>query len=296
MKVKLLAPYFDVYEGQKTEWERFSRALSEHAIEYTPWQADEGDLPEYDAIFWQGISGYHKRMDRIAELLTQAELRNVPSLNTPSLIRWNSDKRYVQQLEQADVPTLPTLWLKEYDGETIRQWAKERRYQEIVVKPVISAGAYLTFRVDCRQEDQWKLVDKAYQSSDSRRVMIQPFAPEILNDGEYSFLFFGGAFSHAVRKTPKKGDYRIQHVHGGRYERISPEESWLDQAKKVIAALPEAANYARVDGIKRDGKLLLMEVELIEPYFYLSAAPEQITMFAQMVVDTLQNQKETRCA
>jgi hypothetical protein len=38
-----------------------------------------------------------------------------------------------------------------------------------------------------------------------------------------------------------------------------------------------------VDGINSKDGFLLMEVELIEPYFYLDAAPEKANMFAENV-------------
>jgi len=123
----------------------------------------------------------------------------------------------------------------------------------------------------------------AYAALPPQPVMLQPFADEILSDGEWSFIFFGGKLSHCVNKRAKQGDYRIQHTHGGRYEKVTPPPELLTQAEAVLAALPEAPTYARVDGIRRDGALLLMEVELIEPYLYLDAYPEGLALLAEAV-------------
>jgi glutathione synthase/RimK-type ligase-like ATP-grasp enzyme len=277
----LLAPHFEPYLGQKEEHELLTSAFAKVGLHYQPWDASEGEIPEADAIFWQGISSYHQRMNRFEALLKQTEKNPILSLNTPSLLRWNADKRYLQELEEKGILTLDTLWLDCYDAEIITSWITQKAYEEVVVKPVISAGAHLTYRLT-------KAEVETQQYPSNIPLMAQQFASEILTGGEISFLFFGGEFSHAVCKTPKTGDYRIQHVHGGKYERINPLSEQLEQARKVLEVLPEQPFYARVDGIFRQQYFLLMEIELIEPYFYLDAAPEKVDLLAQKISQKLE--------
>ena len=115
--------------------------------------------------------------------------------------------------------------------------------------------------------------------------MIQPFLPELVAEGELSLLFFGGRFSHAVNKTPRAGDFRIQSQYGGRYQTVAePPPAALALAERVLGAIEEALLYARIDMVQAsDGRWLLMEAELIEPDFYLSEAPDKGRMFAQAV-------------
>lgn len=285
--MKIIAPHFEFYTGQREEQGLFKTALEKEGIDYIPWEAEEGEIPEAEGVIWQGISDYYRKMERFEELLRQAGKRQVVSINSLFLTKWNAAKTYLQQLEEKGVPLLPTLWLERYDQQAIFDWMQKQDYSEIVIKPVISAGAYLTFRVSTGDLLQWAEVEAAYGQTVEQRLMVQPFAAEILKDGEYSFVFFGGVFSHAVCKTPKAGDYRIQHVHGGSYRRVYPEAGWLEKAEQVLHSLPEKPVYARVDGIFRNSDFILMEVELIEPYFYLDAAPENVVLFARSVKNAL---------
>jgi glutathione synthase/RimK-type ligase-like ATP-grasp enzyme len=103
--------------------------------------------------------------------------------------------------------------------------------------------------------------------------MVQPFLPAIAEEGELSFVFIDGEPSHALRKRPAQGDYRIQSLYGGRESAFDPAPSEIAAASAVLAALPVAPPvYARIDMLRdNDGALRLMEAELIEPYLY----PEQ---------------------
>jgi glutathione synthase/RimK-type ligase-like ATP-grasp enzyme len=121
-------------------------------------------------------------------------------------------------------------------------------------------------------------------------VMVQPFLPEI-QEGEWSLVFLGGEYSHAVVKRPADGDFRVQHDFGGTVERREPEGSLIEDARNVLRAAAKATKtaigdilYARVDGIVRDGGLLLMELEVIEPVLFFSHAPGAAARMAELIV------------
>ncbi|MGB6231209.1 MAG: hypothetical protein WBF53_13900, partial [Litorimonas sp.] len=104
-------------------------------------------------------------------------------------------------------------------------------------------------------------------------ALIQPFLPSVVEEGEYSFLYFGGRFSHAVLKTAKPGDYRIQSLYGGAETTYRPRADEIKAADAVLATLDETPLYARVDLLRgSNGKLALIELEMIEPYLYLPHA------------------------
>ena len=281
--MKLIAPFFDIYAGQLDEQNLFSQALEKVGVSYVPWNVHEEKMPEGDAIFWQAVSGYHKQMKLFNALLEEVENCKIMSLNSTSIMRWNAEKTYLQELEKKVIPIIPTLWQDEWNTEEIIQWTQRESHQEIIIKPVISAGAYLTFRTDGKDKTTLDEIGQKYREAGKSKIMIQPFRQEIIDEGEWSFLFFGGAFSHAVLKTPKKDDYRIQHVHGGAYRSVTPNAILMESARKVIQELPEEPHYARVDGIHSKDGFLLMEVELIEPYFYLDVATERANMFAENI-------------
>jgi hypothetical protein len=99
--------------------------------------------------------------------------------------------------------------------------------------------------------------------------------PAITSEGEYSLLYFGGQFSHAILKTPQNGDFRVQAQFGGTDVTVTPEQAALAVAAAALAATPEPVAYARVDMVRNgDGGFALMELELIEPYLWLDRAPD----------------------
>ena len=92
-------------------------------------------------------------------------------------------------------------------------------------------------------------------------------------EGEYSFLYFGGQFSHALLKTAKSGDYRIQSAYGGSEETYHPSDAEIDAGQAILDTLGDTPLYARVDLLRGlDSKLALIELEIIEPYLYLPHA------------------------
>jgi glutathione synthase/RimK-type ligase-like ATP-grasp enzyme len=115
-------------------------------------------------------------------------------------------------------------------------------------------------------------------------ALIQPFFDEVL-DGELSFVFFDGDFSHCVKKVPAPGDFRVQTEHGGSVERVSPDADLLAQAAAVIAG--RDLLYARVDGIVRDGRLHIMELEVIEPELYTRLTDDGADRFADAILRRL---------
>jgi glutathione synthase/RimK-type ligase-like ATP-grasp enzyme len=99
--------------------------------------------------------------------------------------------------------------------------------------------------------------------------MVQPFLPAIVADGELSLVFVAGRYSHAVRKRARPGEFRVQEEHGGSAEREEAAPELARQAERALAVAPGPTLYARVDGVVADGRLVVTELELIEPLLYL---------------------------
>ena len=273
--MRVLFPSFTRYAGQIAEQVRMQEAFEEEGMQAIFWPV-KGEMPKAEGICWQAASGYHQHLAAFGRVVECG----LPSVNAAELVRWNSDKRYMRELEGKGIASLPTFWAERCEPEMLRAEAAKRGWDEVVVKPVVSAGAFHTHRIAGNWQD---LRDVPPELA----VMMQPFAPEILEQGEVSLLFLGGAFSYAVVKRAKAGDYRIQHAHGGSYEAFVPEDALVEQAEKVLAALPEPTHYARVDGILRGGELVLMEVELIEPYLFLDSEEGAAARFARAVREGL---------
>ena len=111
--------------------------------------------------------------------------------------------------------------------------------------------------------------------------------------GEYSLMFFAGAYSHSVVKRPKPGDFRVQPHLGGSEEECAPPPGAMDIARAALAQSPEATTYARVDLLADDsGQLQIIELELIEPALWLQYAPDRGAAFAQAIVSAAERLAE----
>jgi glutathione synthase/RimK-type ligase-like ATP-grasp enzyme len=208
--------------------------------------------------------------------LASLEALQIPVWNPLPLLRWNLNKRYLEDLEGAGVPIAPTGWIEQGGLVHLDQILDLEGWKEVVIKPVVSAGADNTWALH-RSEAQERDMDFRLQVQ-AREMMVQKLLPEIRTDGEISLCFFNGKYSHAVRKRPASGDFRVQTQHGGETEAFLPEACWVDQARAILDHVQEDWLYARVDGVRQGKTLILMELELLEPCMYLSydaAAPER---------------------
>ncbi|MFQ5546756.1 MAG: hypothetical protein ACE5FV_00580 [Woeseia sp.] len=101
-------------------------------------------------------------------------------------------------------------------------------------------------------------------------------------EGEFSLVFFLNEFSHAILKTPKDRDFRVQEEHGARIVAVDPEPDLLDTAAHVLSLVEPVPVYARCDFLRGpDGQFLLMELEVVEPSLYLRMDEAAPTRFAR---------------
>jgi len=231
-----------------------------------PWP-EAGDTPAIALLAW----GYHLEVDRwLAGLDRWPD--DVPLFNPGALMRWNTRKTYLAELERAGVPTVPTLFGPPHAGAF-----DQLGTDELVVKPQVSAGSHLTLRM--RRSDT--LPDLA-------DAMTQPFLPAIQSEGEYSLFFIAGTPTHAIVKRPTGGDFRIQPQFGGRNEPWSPDGEALKVAEAALRAAPAEPLYARIDLVRRlDGQLALIELEAIEPDLYFEHGPGVLDRLAEAVARAL---------
>jgi hypothetical protein len=209
---------------------------------------------------------YQDRKDEFLARLTALEARGIAVCNPADMVRWNVTKTYLRDLAEAGAATVPTLWRTSATGTDIAEAFDLFETDAVVIKRQVGAGALgqELFRRHAPPAADWRF---------DRPAMIQPLLPAIQQEGEFSFVFIDGAFSHALLKQAQAGDYRIQSLFGGRETAVDPAPAELAAAQAVLAMLPFATPlYARVDMVRIEAAAMaVMEVELIEPYLY----PEQ---------------------
>jgi glutathione synthase/RimK-type ligase-like ATP-grasp enzyme len=210
------------------------------------------------------------------------EALRVPLWNPPEIVRANSHKSYLSGLAAQGIPSVPTVVLTRGSRVPLRRLLEEHGWTDAVVKPAVSASAYRTRRLSpATAEEHQPELDAVLAEGDA---LVQPFLPEVTSAGEWSFVFLGEAYSHAVRKLPKAGDYRVQSELGGRVVREPPSAALRREAEHIASHIPRPWLYARVDAVEREGGLTLMELELIEPVLFLGEDPRAPGLFAEAVV------------
>jgi glutathione synthase/RimK-type ligase-like ATP-grasp enzyme len=222
------------------------------------WDDEDADWRAFDAALIGSAWDYQDRIDEFLARLEAIE-QQTPLFNASALVRWNSRKTYLRELGEHGALTIPTFWPDQVDEATAAQAFAALASDDLVFKRQIGAGAEGQYRL--RRGDPLPVMPEP--------MMVQPFLPSIAEEGEYSFVFIDGTLSHALLKTAAPGDYRVQSIYGGDAGPVTPSASDREAAETVLTALDEIPLYARVDMVRGgDGSLLLMELELIEPFLY----------------------------
>ena len=218
---------------------------------------------------------------RLPEFLAWAERSSQLTrfVNPYAVIAWNCHKQYLRALAADGIPTVPTLWLDQGCSDA-RAQLKARGWGEVVVKPAVSIGAIGALRADAADSACLAHLDRLVADGD---VMVQPFVTSVAEAGEVSLVYFGGRFSHAIRKQPAAGDFRVQDMYGGTVHAHQPTDAELAVADAVLARTPAPTTYARIDLVEFAGAPALMEAELIEPELFLGATPEAAMNFARVL-------------
>ncbi|MBW7946205.1 MAG: hypothetical protein H3C60_07135 [Sphingomonadaceae bacterium] len=240
-------------------------------VRFQPWTAPlgAGDAIVLPLIAW----GYQARADDWSAALDAWEAAGVPIANPVPLMRWNTDKRYLFDLEAKGVPVIPTAFVPALSDTDLTE-ARARFGDTVIVKPPISGGADGTYRLAPG--------DPVPADAHGKPMLIQPLMAAIATEGEYSLFYFGGRFSHAILKVPSAGDFRVQEQYGGREITVDAPAGARAVAEAALGAAPGDALYARIDMVRgADGGLRLMELELIEPDLFLSHAADGGSLFAE---------------
>lgn len=243
------------------------------------WSDPRVQWASFDAVLIRTTWDYYQRYGEFVAWLNRLEAFGARVFNPLRVVRWNADKRYLLDLERANVPVVPG-WIANHAGVAgeIRRLGAD----EVVVKPTVSAGAWHTLKL---RADAADLEAALGGLPGNREYLIQSFVPEVATAGEWSLMFFGGAYSHAVLKRPAAGEFRVQEQLGGTVERAEPPAAATAVAQQALAALPDlgvrGVLYARVDLVETAAGFRLMELELIEPQLYFRFDPDAARRLAR---------------
>ncbi|MCA9518683.1 MAG: hypothetical protein KC635_27290, partial [Myxococcales bacterium] len=248
------------------------------AVDDVPWDADVA-WGAFDACLIRTTWDYQERKDAFVAWAERAAEETL-LLHGPAVVRWNTDKRYLRELEAAGAPLTPTIWLDAGEGADVAARVREAGWGRAFLKPVVGANARETLRFDAdaaglaaAQAHADRLLLDAGEG-----LMLQPYLESVERDGERSLILVDGAFAHGVRKIPVPGDYRVQDDWGATDVPWLPTAEEQALAARIVALagarLGEALVYARVDLLTGPGgERWLNELEIVEPSLFFRHGP-----------------------
>lgn len=238
---------------------------------------EKRDWTAYRLVVIRSPWDYFDRVAQFCEWAAGVD-RATTLVNPADVVRWNSHKGYLVELHAHGVPTVPTRLIPAPSVDVDEQLA-ECPWDEVVVKPAVDGGARAAIRARRDSGEARAHVERLARSGD---VIVQPFVPGIAA-GERSLVFLGGALSHAVRKVPAAGDYRVQRLHGGTESEHHPDSVELRVALSAMQLAPGRLTYARVDLVDWEGVPSLIELEVIEPDLFFRGSSERLDRFVATV-------------
>ncbi|MCP2042194.1 RimK family alpha-L-glutamate ligase [Pontibacter sp. HSC-36F09] len=275
----------DYTTNADSEDERLYRFLAEkgHKISFQVWDDAQVDWAAFDTLIIKSPWDYFDKINAFYTWLDKVEALGCRVLNPVRTLRWNADKQYFKDMQTQGVTIVPTVWLEQgstFDADSVFDAIGR---EKIIVKPRVSGAAKNTLAISRAEAGDYTARINALLQDEP--FLAQPFLEEIKTQGEWSFIFFNGRYSHAVLKKARPGDFRVQHFFGGSVHTPTPPAGMLQTASEIVEQFAQGCLYARVDGVDLDGELVLMELELIEPFLFLSTSEKALERYYQALLD-----------
>lgn len=260
--------------------------LAKHNItaKATIWNDPTINWNDFDYLVFRNTWDYFEKEKEFNTWLEYIEASGIKTLNAIEIIQRNKHKFYLRDLENQGVKILPTVFIDKTAALNLAEIIPQD-WQKAVIKPAYSGAAYLTEVFEISQLQQINLQYRPIAAE--KELLLQKFMPEIVSEGETSFIFFNKKFSHCVNKKPAAGDFRVQVQFGGKYTSIEPSQDLIDQAQAIVNTFKEKLLYARVDVILINNQLHLMEVECIEPDLYFNYSEGSQERFVNGILDLI---------
>jgi glutathione synthase/RimK-type ligase-like ATP-grasp enzyme len=284
-----LATCADLPEGDADE-RLLPPALAARGIEsrWAVWDDPAVDWSSFALVVVRSTWDYTARRD---EFLAWAD--GVARLANPAaVLRWNTDKRYLDDLASAGLPVVPTAFV-------VPGGPRPPLHGEVVVKPAVSGGSRDTgrFAPDRHREAHEHLTALG---AAGRIAMLQPYLRSVDERGETALLHLGGELSHAIRKgailRPGAAPLGAEDVEAGLFaaENITPRTP-TDAERGVAGAVMAWLGgrfgtllYARIDLVEGDdGEPRVLEVEVTEPSLFLGTSDGAPDRFAAAIAAAL---------
>ncbi|MDX1277695.1 RimK family alpha-L-glutamate ligase [Oceanihabitans sediminis] len=249
------------------------------------WDDPHFDFKSTKYALFRATWDYFHRFEEFSSWLEKVSKETI-LLNSENIIRWNIDKHYLLDLQKKGIHIAETYYIEQGATETLEELHKKWNLQETVLKPCVSGAARHTYKLHKNNIKEHESIFADLIKKEA--MMVQPFQYNIVEKGEISMMVFNGKFTHAILKTAKEGDFRVQDDFGGSIQNYTPTPEEITFAENSIQACPEPPIYARVDIFEdNNGKIALSELELIEPELWFRKHPEAADVLAKAIKNKL---------
>lgn len=259
----------------------FHEALVARGVEvrHAVWDDRNVDWTSFDAVLIRTTWDYQEKR---AAFVAWAEQLPIPLYNPADVVRWNTHKSYLRDLEARGVPIVPTEWLRRGTTPNIASLCQSRGWRRAFLKPCVGATARETLRFDAGNPAAEQHASRLLANED---LMLQPYLWRVESEGEFSAIFIDGELTHSVRKIPVPGDYRVQDDFGATDTLVDFPDVAL--ARRTLDAVSRKLMYARTDFLIAEDGLRLVELELVEPSLFFRHARHAAERLADAVVRRL---------
>jgi len=245
------------------------------------WARPDVDWSRFRCAIFRTTWDYFDRFDEFTAWLGRAE-QLTQLCNRPSVVRWNMDKHYLADLEAEGIPVVTSRFIERGTATPLRELLDQSGWKDAIIKPCVSGAARHTYRIDRDNAGEVAPVVERLLATGS--MILQPFMREIVDRGEDTLVVLNGRYSHAVRKVVKSGDYRVQEDYGGTVHDYESTPEQIELAERAMAFCRPVPPYGRVDMVRdNEGRLAVMELELIEPELWLRNHPPAALPLAEAI-------------
>lgn len=248
------------------------------STEMLAWDDPDGDPGAFDLCVLRSCWNYFEDAPRFLAWVDAAA--SVTDLvNPPDVVRWNHHKAYLQELQDRGLAVVPTVWCTSGQPANLAQTMASESWDDVVIKPSVSAGSYRTQRFTAQQATAGQqFLDDLLSERDA---MIQRTIVPTASAGERALVCIGGELTHGVTKQIRFSGGE-ESVSGA--EQVSDAER--DFAQRTLAMVDADLLYARVDVMTdQDGTLLLAELELMEPSLFLAQHPPALSRLVSTIAE-----------
>lgn len=270
-----------------TEDELLRSALEQQGLRVyrIDWTNKDFDWSTTASVVFRAVWDYTNRYEEFLSFVN-----SIPSktklINPQETILWNLDKHYLRDLQYRGINVPQTIYIEKEERITLRELHQRNNLSETILKPVMSAGARHTYRLNMQNLEHHETIFQQLVKNEA--MMLQPFLHSIIECGEITLVIIGGKYTHAILKKAKIGDFRVQDDFGGSVHSYIPTKEEITFAEHVVSVCSPIPSYARVDIIiDNNGNLAVSELELIEPELWFRFQPNAATALAENVQNVL---------